>query len=160
MGDRRRFDLMAELVASQFPQHVQAKVADVAGGKGYLRMALYEHGFRHVTVIDKRHRLSKGRPGQKWGYFKFDCMNRYSLVLGMHPDEATDHIIMYAARNKVPFVVCPCCVKPDAVMYNGTRTFTPWIQHLLRLAQPTHTVEQFTLRMTGKNLVLVGRPKK
>ena len=97
---------------------------------------------------------------QKWGYFKFDCMDRYSLVLGMHPDEATDHIIMYAARNKVPFVVCPCCVKPDAAMYNGTRTFTPWIQHLLRLAQPTHTVEQFTLRMTGKNLVLVGRPKK
>lgn len=116
MGDPKRFDLMARLVVGEFPERAGKAVADVAGGKGYLKAALYRLGWRGVTTIDARHRLAKHRPGQCYGRFNYRDWRRWSLVLGMHPDEATDHIVLYAVRNLVPFVVCPCCIKPDAAI--------------------------------------------
>lgn len=35
-----------------------------------------------------------------------------SLVIGLHPDEATEHIVDYALEAGVPFAVVPCCVFP------------------------------------------------
>lgn len=33
-----------------------------------------------------------------------------SVVVGMHPDQATEHLIEFCLRNKKPFAVFPCCV--------------------------------------------------
>lgn len=162
MGDARRFDLMAKLVDAEFPQYTENPVADVAGGKGYLQASLRQRGWERITTIDRRHRLAKGRPGQKYGLFTYNTVEKYSLVLGMHPDEATDHIILYAAKNFVPFVVCPCCVKPDAKVYSRNNNLgmnESWLNHLKTLALPTHTIKEVRLLMDGKNLVLIGRVK-
>jgi hypothetical protein len=159
MGDARRFDLFATLVESRFSRFHNSLVADVAGGKGYLQAALRERGFRRVITIDKRHRLAKGRPGQKYAYFRYDGPEDYRLVLGMHPDEATDHIVLYAARHGVPFVICPCCIKPDAVPFWETYSERPWLEHLCKLASRTHTVERTELPMVGKRIILIGQPR-
>lgn len=50
------------------------------------------------------------------------CGSLPSLVLGMHPDEATDNIVDYAIRERIPFAVVPCCVFPH--LFPGRR-FTP-----------------------------------
>ena len=159
MGDSRRFYLMAELIAAQFPNYKDREIADVAGGKGYLKSELHRLQYRRVKVIDRRHRLAKARPGREYAYFDYRSRDRYALVVGMHPDEATDHIILYAVKNTVPFVVCPCCIKPSATLYQGKLTQKNWIEHLAHLSQDSHTISRFTLRMTGKNEVLIGRPK-
>lgn len=35
-----------------------------------------------------------------------------SLVLGLHPDQATDSIVDFAMQYGKPFAVVPCCVFP------------------------------------------------
>lgn len=35
-----------------------------------------------------------------------------SLVLGLHPDQATDSIVNFAMQFGKPFAVVPCCVFP------------------------------------------------
>ncbi len=157
MGDVRRFDLFARFIASNF--YKGANIADVAGGKGYLRAALHEYGFQTVTSWDRRHGNAKGRPGTRYGYFTQDTADAYDLVVGMHPDGATDHIIRYAIKHRVPFVVCPCCIIPSAVTYWGKHSIHPWIAHLKNMATKAgFEVSESQLKMTGRNAVLVGLP--
>ena len=35
-----------------------------------------------------------------------------TLVVGFHPDQATEPCVDLALANRVPFVVCPCCTFP------------------------------------------------
>lgn len=136
------------------------KIADVAGGKGYLRLALSEHGFNDVTTWDKRKkRLKKGNQIYRW--FLYDqAPSDYDAIIGMHPDEGTDHIIMYAAKHRVPFILCPCCIKPNAVAYWGNHKYQNWLNHLENMCK-RHNIETVhtILKMNGKNDVIIGRPK-
>jgi hypothetical protein len=161
VGDPRRFSLLADLIQERFPD-TRLPIADVAAGKGHLKAALYLRGYRKVTAWDRRRKLAKARPGQKFQLFDYRNAPRdYRLVLGMHPDEATDQIILYAAKHRVPFVVCPCCTKPSAVPYEGPTSFSAWANHLRALARGGRMVlEEVELPMGGRNLVLVGRPQR
>ena len=49
MGDPRRFSLFADVIAANFPSNLP--VADVAGGKGYLQVALRQRG---MTAQEER----------------------------------------------------------------------------------------------------------
>jgi hypothetical protein len=40
-------------------------------------------------------------------------LSKPALVVGFHPDQATEACIDMALRMRVPFVVCPCCVFPS-----------------------------------------------
>lgn len=35
-----------------------------------------------------------------------------SLVIGMHPDQATDAVVDFAVEHRKSFAVVPCCVFP------------------------------------------------
>jgi hypothetical protein len=39
-----------------------------------------------------------------------DVLARVSLIIGFHPDEATEPIVEYALRARLPVAVVPCCV--------------------------------------------------
>jgi len=87
VGDSRRFNLFADLIVERFPALHSSAIADVAAGKGYLKAALYLRGFRNVTSWDRRQRLAKPRPGQRYGLFDYrTAPPEYRLVVGMHPD--------------------------------------------------------------------------
>lgn len=162
MGDNRRNRLMAELVAERFPDR-DAPVADVAAGRGHLKRALRLHGYRRIVCWDGRHRRAKGPPG--WHSQIFDYRNAprgYRLIVAMHPDEATDHAILYAAKHRVPFVVCPCCIKPSGTEYSGNPSNrAEWNRHLVAIAKAAQMdVETVTLPMEGCNIVLIGTPRR
>lgn len=158
MGDKSRFHHFARTIAEHFTP--DNDIADVAGGRGYLQVALRDHGFRRVTTWDKRN--ARACRSLEYRYQWFDATrapNQYSLVVGMHPDEGTDHIIAYAGRHRVPFVVCPCCVKPSAHAYWQGAKFSLWIDHLLGLAERLNLdVQTVAMPIQGRNLVLIGRP--
>jgi hypothetical protein len=161
MGDVRRFDLFADLIERNFPAHRYPHIADVASGKGLLQAALRQRGYRNIVSWDKRKRNAGGRKSYRYGYF--DCRNAprdYDLVFGMHPDEATDHIVLYATRHRCPFIVCPCCVKPSASKFQAIG-FDGWMKHLISLAESGKMAVTVTaLPMHGKNQVIIGRPAK
>lgn len=153
MGDARRFHLFAELVASKLPPSM--RIADVASGKGYLRSSLYERGYRNVVSWDKRIQNAKTKPDRRWGYFDWRTDDSYDAVIGMHPDGGTDHLVLYAAKHRVPAIICPCCVRPSAEVFWGAHSYSTWCDHLENLARDRGMLTKWhTLPMVGRNAVL------
>ena len=159
MGDNRRFNLFAEAIEKRFPKWY--RVVDVAGGKGYLQLALKERGFKDVVTFDCAPRKERVRKrGTKFYWRKFgDKVNvECDLLVGMHPDEATDVIVVEAAKRDIPFAIVPCCVKPTHLLWMKGQKYTVWIRGLIELAKKKkYEVEEYKLRMNGKNIVLFGR---
>lgn len=160
MGDGRRFHLFGALIARNLDARM--RIADVAAGKGYLRANLHERGFHDVTSWDRRPRQAKDRSGYRYGWFDFRTAPDYDAVVAMHPDEGTDHTILYAGARRVPAIICPCCAKGSAVPYWGARNgHAAWMRHLTELAQAQYMdVTHTALPMTGRNEVLILRPRK
>lgn len=158
MGDNRRFSLFASMIAVQFPADKYRRVADVAGGKGYLQVALQEHGYT-VTTFDRRNRRAvRYGPNYQYRYFGPGVRDEFDLLVGLHPDEATDVIIVEAARRRLPFAVCPCCVMPNQIAFWEHANYKNWIAHLTREAtRRGFTVDELQLRMSGRSRVLIGR---
>jgi hypothetical protein len=76
----------------------------------------------------------------------------------MHPDEATDVIIVEAAKRNIPFAIVPCCIKPSAVVYRGQYKYDEWVKHLKNVAQKLgYDAYEKQLKMSGRNLVIYGR---
>lgn len=157
MGDKRRFDLFAKLIRKQFDPKQYRRVADVASGKGHLQISLRQHGFHKVVSFDNRWKGPRtGRRHYRHTFFDAGVRERFDLLVGMHPDGATDVIIDQAARYETPFVVCPCCAIPNAHLFSGPRS--EWVCHLMKLAERLgFSVQEFALRMNGANRVLVGK---
>jgi hypothetical protein len=161
MGDTRRFSLMADLISRNALSR-DLRVADVAGGKGYLQSELYRKGFRNVISFDKRKGMARGRKNYRYEWFTHDGTEPgYELVVAMHPDEGTDHAILYAARHRISCIICPCCIKPHGAEYRGKKDFEPWVRHLKAMAEGKRmTVSEAQLPMRGRNLVLICKPVK
>jgi hypothetical protein len=85
-----------------------------------------------------------------------------SLLVGMHPDEATDAIIDVALQLDKPFVVVPCCVfgqtfphrrKPDG---GRVVSFEDLVEYLLAKSPD---IQRAFLPIDGKNMVLYRLPR-
>lgn len=96
-------------------------VIDIAGGRGDVAARLDRDGIPAV-VVDPRVCLQRnGEPvpirRQLQECFDDDFVVRHadllraaSLLVGMHPDQATEPLVDYALQHRKPFVVVPCCV--------------------------------------------------
>lgn len=84
-----------------------------------------------------------------------------SLLVGMHPDEATDAVIDVAIKYNKPFVVVPCCVFghkfPDRVVPSTGKKVVSY-EDLVEYLQGKHPeIQKAFLPFDGKNLVLFRR---
>jgi len=157
MGDSRRFHLFAQCIKSNFPN--ASSIADVAGGKGYLNLALKNLGYKRVVTFDTRGKFRVNGIEYHTKLFDSTVPNEYDLLVGMHPDEATDHIIVEAGKRRIPFLIVPCCVKPSAITFWGNHVRRHWFAHLVKLAESFNMqVNKTTLRMNGRNEVFIGIP--
>jgi hypothetical protein len=148
MADKRRFDLLADLVTTHFPGCRRA--FDIAGGMGKLNAAMTERGL-DVLTFDKRWKREAVNYAQR--LFTLDEPCDCDLLVGMHPDGATRIIVEYAAKHRRPFAIVPCCSD------NGM-PYKPWMRHLTELGQQLGLdVEEQALPMQGRARVLVGRPR-
>ena len=130
MGDARRFNKFADRIAAKIKGDIS--IADLAGGKGFLQLALRERGLTDVETWDKRAKHIGGK--RRYDFFDWKTAPNYQAVVGLHCDEATDHAILYAAKHGIPAFICPCCAKGSAVAYWGKNSYKHWVDHLLKLA--------------------------
>ena len=160
MGDSHRFELFAKMVATNFPKK-DARIVDVAGGKGYLKEALRDLGYTNVLTMDKNRKAAKKQKhlAYKYGYFNCNTQEHFDCVVAMHPDEATNHSICYAVKHNITAFVCPCCIKPSAVLFQKNYKFHFWVEHLKNLAKGME-VQELYLKMSGRNLVLKFTPRR
>jgi hypothetical protein len=49
------------------------------------------------------------------------CLRGAGLVVGFHPDSATEPAVDLALELQVPFAVVPCCVFPRSILMGGER---------------------------------------
>lgn len=162
MGDKRRFDLFARFIARLVPpsRRRTVRVADVAAGKGALSFALREHGFHHVTAFEPSPRRGGqvARLGMQVREFTPTLARGFDLLVGMHPDAATDCILSGGALAGAMVIVCPCCVRPNAWTYWGsTSSHRDWHKHLVsKSAENGLALEVGELPITGANTIMWG----
>ena len=143
MGDSRRFDVTAAFIAKNFRP---CRVADVAGGKGEMSTALRKYGF-DCTVIDTR--KGAGRCAK----FTLAMVTDYDLLVGLHPDGATETLAQAALSGK-PVVIVPCCQFWQGIDSHGATGMVDTIRRYWR----KHKIDfwETQLKMNGKNVVLVA----
>jgi hypothetical protein len=152
MGDRRRFEVVADFVARNFPP---CRMLDVAGGTEQLSQKLSQRGF-DCTVIDPRRikRLQGRRIERVRACFTPQMAVGYDLVVGLHPDGATQNIARCAVDGW-PVVIVPCC--------NLWPTSSPFwcsdVSEAIRRYWSSQKVRWWETRLpiSGKNLVLVAK---
>lgn len=157
MGDDNRGMVFAQFIIKNFPK--AQYIMDVASGKGQVARKLANKK-RNVIAIEAHPRLD-GRSHKlihyKRAWFTSESdIEPPDLIVGMHPDEATSEIVMYAVKHHIPFAVVPCCVKgrhSTGLRYQG------WLNKLKSLArQSGYSIYEAQLKMTGKNIAIVGKP--
>ena len=158
MGDPRRFHAFADLIQKHIP--LDAKIGDIAGGKGYLQAALFQRGYRNVTTWDVRKRCASPRRGYRHSLFDYRTAPSYDAVVGMHPDGATDQLLQYAAERHVPALIVPCCAIGSVNAYWGARGgYREWMDYLKNRADYLGlSVIHTALSINGRNEVLICRP--
>lgn len=88
-----------------------------------------------------------------------DCQ----LVIGMHPDEATDPIVEISLRRNKPFAIVPCCVYWRLFPHRRTRdgeqvrSVEQLGEYLVDLA-PKGKIRKAELDFPGRNTVLYTLP--
>jgi hypothetical protein len=96
-----------------------------------------------------------------------DVILRTRLIVGFHPDQATDACIDLANELNIPFCVCPCCVFPTEFPHrqtadgNRVRTYNELVQYLQRKAgvSACHTATlNFVFTETSRNLAIFTLP--
>ncbi len=158
MGAENRGEIFAKFVCKQFPK--AQYIWDVAGGKGMVARSLANKSqIRTVFVFDPSPRW-EGKPHPKIFYKGTEFIANDppklplpDVIIGMHPDEATEEILEFAKEHKLRFAIVPCCQKGR---WAGHR-HKPWHIVLFEYCQKhSRSVRQTLLKMTGKNLVIWG----
>ncbi|KAF1333732.1 hypothetical protein FI667_g2554, partial [Globisporangium splendens] len=153
-------------------------VVDVAGGRGNVSFELWNKRKIPCTLIDpfkymkklnkEKHEINDELVPQKRDLFNVTTflensenealVKNASILVGMHPDEATDAIIDVAILYDKPFALVPCCVFghkfPDRVMPSTGNKVVSYEDLVAYLAAKHPDIQQAFLPFDGKNLVL------
>jgi len=86
-----------------------------------------------------------------------------TVIVGLHPDEATGAICEFALRHSRPFAVVPCCVFSD--LFPDRRVQGEYGEHTVRthedlcqwLLAQGQQIEECFLNFEGKNRVIFSR---
>ena len=147
-------------------------VLDIAGGKGLISYFLTTKFGIKCKIVDPRGATlpkSKLKDLKKKKIvieeirkmFTLDTcdelINGCSLIIGMHPDEATVDIVDVALSKKINFAVVPCCVFhnkfPDRKLKNGKEVveYPDIIQYIL---EKDDSLKTDFLNIKGRNKII------
>ena len=79
------------------------------------------------------------------------------VIVGMHPDQATEAIVDFALAHGKSFAVVPCCVFPSLAPQRRVRSGQRVVQYpafIQYLAEKHHGIRIGRLPFAGKNIVL------
>jgi hypothetical protein len=149
-------------------------VLDVAGGNGKLSRALSDMGVP-VVLLDPEPRCGDEPPfetlefalhgdgskltdrNDRTGHLIRCC----SVIVGMHPDQATEPILDMALRLGVPFAILPCCVMPSFFpdrrqkrCGDPVRSYSAFCQYLMDKAPTGVTFRLDYLPFVGRSKVI------
>ncbi len=175
-----RAKVFATWLVETFALSSGSRVLDVAGGKGDVSIELAHHGVA-CTVVEPNLRPSAKRRGAtgagaranaapvvQWREATFagdeTDLPPHDLIVGLHPDQATEPIVDAALRTGVPFAIVPCCVfaseRPRTLRTEGGRdmpvvAYGEFVEYLQQKATAAgRSCRLAFLPLRGKNRVL------
>jgi hypothetical protein len=152
-------------------------ILDIAGGRGDLAFELATRRGLHCAVVDPRPaklkkwqvKYQKKNPQANIAkyyqdYFNSSFLSSHSippssvqLVVGLHPDEATEPLVAEALSLGLDFCVIPCCVFsssfPDRRLKDGSSP-SSYEQFCEYLKEKDDGIQEVDLQFGGKNKVL------
>ena len=153
------------LVDSYLVQAVKAVLqsGDEAAWESYWRFAITRASLARPLGYEETGPVSEGSILDAREALR--VIKSIKLVVGFHPDQATDACIDLAHVLDVPFCVCPCCVFPAEFTHRRTIDGKP-VKHyddLLRyLERKDSRIQRATLKFpettTARNIVLYTLP--
>lgn len=180
MGDPQRFDALASFIEAKVSDK-SVRIADVAAGKGQLSLALKRRGYKRITAFEPcpRQKLKGAVQLKTCKFTNGDC---FDVIIGMHPDQATDAILDEACKNNKhsAIILVPCCALPNRwkftilehrkLCFSGKKTmqsippsrqddnYFRWLNHLVLESKSRGLVlKRAKLPISGRNIVLYGR---
>eukprot|EP00892_Ulva_mutabilis_P010120 jgi/Ulvmu1/7480/UM037_0023.1 len=164
-------------------------VLDVAGGRGELSFELQHVHQVQVSLVEPRPwaawKLSKRQRGilkargLPWKQVSLTQLQTHftdelpdalmqvvqdcSLLVGLHPDQATEPILQHAMRLQKPFCIVPCCVfpgqHPDRKIRLPDGSLAPVLTHedLVVYLRQAGEAETARLPFMGRNVVVYRR---
>lgn len=89
----------------------------------------------------------------------YEILKHSSLLVGLHPDQATEFIVDFALQNKKKFAVIPCCVcskdfpnRFDKSTGNVIKSYNEFIKYLR--SKDDSIKQSEILGLSGRNIVL------
>eukprot|EP00980_Cylindrotheca_fusiformis_P003148 scaffold721_cov131-Cylindrotheca_fusiformis.AAC.38 len=181
--NRPTYQPLAELVnkikADTFcsPSHLRILVdADLVAAVGGFRKsgdlngwiqffsAARERG-KHAETLGYSEGLERSRGDIADATEALQIILKAKLIIGFHPDQATDPAIDLAEELGIPFCIVPCCVFPsefpNRLLADGSqvRSYTQLIEFLKLKTQKIQTEKlAFHFAETAKNIALYTRP--
>eukprot|EP01064_Diplonema_japonicum_P003236 TRINITY_DN12111_c0_g1_i1.p1 TRINITY_DN12111_c0_g1~~TRINITY_DN12111_c0_g1_i1.p1 ORF type:complete len:334 (+),score=66.75 TRINITY_DN12111_c0_g1_i1:407-1408(+) len=167
VSKKTRFDAVCSFILKKLPvtDLEKGSVLDIAGGKGYLSLCLASAApSLECIIVDPAnnargaaHRSKVREAGVSRmaasGALPEDLLASCSCLVGIHPDEATDDVVLYALRHKKPFFVVPCCVFPTKFTHRKLADGSPVLTRpdlLLYLTERCHEAHrQATVERLG-----------
>ena len=147
-------------------------VLDIAGGKGLISYFLtIKYGIKCKIVDPRGATLPKSKIKElkkknivieeERKMFKLDSCDELikgcSLIIGMHPDEATVDIVDVALNKKINFAVVPCCVFhnkfPDRKLKNG-KDVVEYVDLIQFILEKDDKLQTDFLNIKGRNKVI------
>lgn len=110
VSKRLRASCFAHWLVAQWRLGPDSVVLDVAGGRGRLSCALLAAGVGTVVLVDPRtDHIADAAPGLVRHCTAFDegyePPQRITHVVGLHPDQATNAIVMWATARQLPVAI-------------------------------------------------------
>eukprot|EP01038_Epipyxis_sp_PR26KG_P009435 gene9435-12714_t len=90
-----------------------------------------------------------------------EIIQNCSIIVGVHPDQATEHIIDFSLRNNKPFAIVPCCVCnkqfPKRKTSDGmsVKVYKDFIDYLIAKSDSIKAVQ---MDFEGRNILLYSIP--
>ncbi len=159
MGDSKRNEVFVKFLTNKYPVHKFRNVLCIADGNFELTYLLSRIGYNVESWEPKPRRESyydKVKHTCKITRKTFNHDSKVSkipdIIVGMHPDEATVEIILFANKYNISFVIVPCCVKGEVrYICNVGNKYKNWIN---RLKQIAGNCEHEFLNISGKNAIV------
>ena len=151
MGDKTRNKKFSEFIKRVYPQKVYHSICVVADGNAELSTLLVNAGYK-VRMIEPNPRNLVSSVKREAIFFTRNTHVGESLIVAMHPDEATIEVVLAAKLQNKPFAIVPCCIKGDKKIIHNIGTRKQWISFLMEKANRACYKE--LLNISGPNTII------
>lgn len=134
-GFPSREESFAEYLINKLKGRKCTKILNVGCGRKPVLSEILENEGYEVYNIDPKLEINGRRFFKMKFNYNLNFAEHFDLVIGQEPCEATEHIIRYCDRKKIPFYIVLCGVPHDSIDGEKFESAEKWYEYLEHLSE-------------------------